>query len=246
MPLTLFSQPSTHGSPVDEVKEPTIVSVSTTFYPGANLYPGPPDLIFLSSDAVFFYTHSHRIVPATTNKFNNLLPDDLISSVTSSPPPSPIDKDSDDVGPVIPVSESSSVLNIALHAIYCMSSVLYHPSTSTLTAGVAALSKYGVPLSKYLSPSSLLYQHLLAQSPSSPVEVYACAAEHNLHDLAVQVSPHLLSFPLCNLSDDDATRMGPVYLKKMFFQHLGRVDALKRLLLPPPEGHPPTMECGYF
>ena len=38
----------------------TIVSVSTTFFPGANLGPLPPDLIFLSSDTVFFYVHGGR------------------------------------------------------------------------------------------------------------------------------------------------------------------------------------------
>ncbi|KAI0089153.1 hypothetical protein BDY19DRAFT_127055 [Irpex rosettiformis] len=237
---------SAHGSPIDETNEPTIVSVSTTFYPSANLFPGPPDLIFLSSDAVFFYTHAHRIVNATTNRFNSLLPDDLLSDTSGSNPPSPVDSDKDEVGPIIPVPESSHILNIVLHAIYCMSSVLYHPSLAVLTAGVAAMEKYGIPLQKYISPSTPLYQHLLAQSPSSPVEVYTCAARHGLQELAVQASPHLLTFPLCNISDEDALQMGPVYLKKMFFQHLGRVDALKRLLLPPPENHPPTTECGFF
>jgi hypothetical protein len=31
----------------------------------------------------------------------------------------------------------------------------------------------------------------------------------------------------------------------MFFLHVGRVDALKRILLPPPHQHPPTIDCGF-
>jgi hypothetical protein len=239
-------QSSTHGSPEDEVEEPAIVSVSTTFYPGANLLPSSPNLVFLSSDAVFFYTHASRIVGATSNEFNSLLPDDLVATAAMSNSNTSAEEDKDDIGPVIPVPEHSAVLNVVLHGIYCISCVLYNPSIPTLTAGVAAMHKYGVPLHKYIYPSAPLYQQLLSHSPSSPIEVYACAAEYGLHDLAVQVSPHLLTFPLCNLSDEDARRIGPVYLKKMFFQHLGRVDALKRLLLPPPEGHAPTSDCGFF
>ncbi|KAI0685020.1 hypothetical protein BC835DRAFT_1421675 [Cytidiella melzeri] len=246
----LLTPPSSvYGTPVDEREEQTVVSVSTTFYPGANIFPTPSDLIFLSSDAVFFYAHARRVVPASENKFDSLIPDDLVAAATRPGPDSTdgtsANADKDDIGPVIPVRESSEVLNVVLHAIYCMSCVLYNPSVSTLTEAVTAMAKYGVPMHKYLSLSSPLYQHLLSLSPASPMQVYACAAEHGLHELAVQVSSALLAFPLCNISDEDAARMGPVYLKKMFFQHLGRVDALKRLLLPPPEGHEPKPDCGF-
>lgn len=180
------------------------------------------------------------------NKFNSLLPDNLPSPTTSSSLSSSVDKGEDDVGTILPVPEPSHVFNIVLHAIYYMSCALYHPSLTVITTGIRAMAKYGIPLEKYLAPCTPLYQYLLSQSPTSPLEVYACAAEHSLHDLAVQVSPHLLAFPLHNVTDEDAQRMGPVYLKKMFFQQLGRVEALKRLLLPPPESHAPTMDCGFF
>ena len=39
--------------------------------------------------------------------------------------------------------------------------------------------------------------------------------------------------------------MGPVYLKRLFFLHFGRIDALKRVLLPPPHPHPPTQHCDF-
>ncbi|KAG9099124.1 hypothetical protein FS749_002084 [Ceratobasidium sp. UAMH 11750] len=43
---------------------------------------------------------------------------------------------------------------------------------------------------------------------------------------------------LFDVSDELAQQMGPVYLRRLFFLHLGRADALKRLLYPPPLPHP--------
>ena len=43
-----------------------------------------------------------------------------------------------------------------------------------------------------------------------------------------------------------AAKIGPIYLKKLFFLHLGRTDALKRLLLPPPHPHAPTPTCDFM
>jgi hypothetical protein len=63
--------------------------------------------------------------------------------------------------------------------------------------------------------------------------------------MAVAVSSHLLSFPLATITDDVAERIGPVYLKRLFFLHFGRVDALKRLLLSPPHPHAPTAWCDF-
>ena len=73
----------------------------------------------------------------------------------------------------------------------------------------------------------------------------ALAAAHDLYELAVPVSSHLLSFALHSLTDELALRIGPVYMKRLFFLHLGRLDALKRLLLPPPHPHPPTAGCDF-
>jgi hypothetical protein len=39
-------------------------------------------------------------------------------------------------------------------------------------------------------------------------------------------------------------QIGPVYLKRLFFLHLGRTEALKRLLLSPPEAHDPVPQCS--
>jgi len=86
---------------------------------------------------------------------------------------------------------------------------------------------------------------LLSQAPLYPLDVYTVAAKHDLHDLAVSTSPHLLSFQLYTLTDEMAEAMGPKYLRKMFFLHIGRSDALKRLLLQPPHPHAPTPWCDF-
>ncbi len=54
-----------------------------------------------------------------------------------------------------------------------------------------------------------------------------------------------LSYHLPGLTDELVDRIGPRYLKRLFFLHMGRADALKRILLPPPHPHPPTLWCDF-
>ncbi|KAI0353477.1 hypothetical protein OH77DRAFT_601272 [Trametes cingulata] len=220
--------------PQDHVPGNTVVSVSTTFHPGANLLPIPADLIFLSSDGVFFYVHTTQVLAMSTNRFNNLVP-----------PPPVKSKVRDDLGPVVPLPEGATVLNVILHAVYEISCAHYHPSIDTLVAAVDAMAAYGFPPKVHIAPSTPLYSLILSQAPMQPIVVYALAAAHDLYDLAVPVSSHLLSFALYTLTDELAIRIGPVYMKRLFFLHLGRLDALKRLLLPPPHPHPPTANCDF-
>lgn len=100
-------------------------------------------------------------------------------------------------------------------------------------------------ISTFLLPNSPLSDALLAHAPTQPLEVYAFAASYGLHDLAMSTSPHLLSFSLPSLTDEMTEKIGPIYPKKLFFLHLGRTDALKRLLLPPPHPHAPTPSCDF-
>ncbi|TFK55478.1 hypothetical protein OE88DRAFT_1651810 [Heliocybe sulcata] len=225
--------PASHNTtPADEnAPDATlIVSVSTTFFPGASVDPLPPDLILLSSDTVFFYVHTHRLLTASENGFNQLLP--------ATPR-----ADNTDVGPAVSVPEPSSVLNVVLHTIYQLSCVHYSPTFPLLEAAVTAMSVYGIPLKAHIAPALPLYQHLLLHAPLVPLGLYALAAQHDLYELAVAASAHLLSLSLSSLTDELAMRIGPIYLKRLFFLHLGRADALKRLLLPPPQPHGPTAWC---
>jgi len=85
---------------------------------------------------------------------------------------------------------------------------------------------------------------ILSRAPIAPMDMYVLAANHNMEELAVSISSHLLSFDLSGLTDNLAERMGAVYLRRLIFLHLGRADALKRLLLPLPDFHGPTPTCG--
>ena len=165
---------------------------------------------------------------ASENAFNNLLP-------TAS-------KHQDFI---LSVPEHSTVLNILLHTIYDISCTHYSPSLPTIITAVNCLPIYGVLPKTHIVPSTPLYTLLISQAPLDPLEVYALAASFDLYDLAVATSSHLLSFPLSTLSDEMAQRIGSVYLKRLFFLHFGRLDALKRVLLPPPHPHAPTAWCDF-
>lgn len=212
------------------------ISVSTTFYPGANIDSAPTDLIILSTDSVFFYVHSQRLLAASTNSFNSFLP--LSSSLAKK-------KESPDGDSIISLPETSMVLNILLHTIYGLSCTHYSPTLQDLQTAIVTMKVYGLPVQAYIGPSSPLSHTILAHAPTSPLDVYALAASLNNDALAVSASPHLLSFSLSSLTDEMAGKIGPVYLKRLFFLHLGRLDALKRLLLPPPHPHEAINDCDF-
>ena len=231
--LLTAPQQSLDGSPVVEEnpEENTLVSVSTTFYPGAEHTPFPADIVFLSSDGVFFYAHHQIVSNASDNAFQGLL-----STIT------PGTKEQETV---ITVPDNSTAFNVVLHTVYDISCAHYSPSFETLCEAVNRMAFYGISPKKYIVPSSPLYVLLLSHAPLYPLELYALAASHDIYDLAVSTSSHLLSFPLASLTDEMADRIGPVYLKRLFFLHFGRSDALKRVLLPPPHPHAPTPSCDF-
>ncbi|KAG8218712.1 hypothetical protein J3R82DRAFT_4380 [Butyriboletus roseoflavus] len=218
-------QESFTASPVDPAPdENALVSVSTTFFPGAQNHALPPDLVLLSADSVFFYVHIHVLLAASDNTFNSLLPPS--TKAKSSP-----------IG--------SHILNIVLHAVYDISCSHYSPSFESLAAALNAMTTYGISLRTHVAPTTCIHTLLLSLAPIYPLELYALAASYDLYDLAVPTSAYLLSFSLASLTDEMAERIGPKYLKRLFFLHFGRADALKRLLLPPPHPHPPTPPCDY-
>jgi len=237
-PLQLLTPPCSAVSPVSSPLTPTvtdgdtIVPVSTTFFPGADILTSPPDIVLLSPDSVFFYVHSSVLLGASYNAFKGLV----------SPSQN---RNCGPTEPVMPVTEHSSVLNIILHSIYDMSCSHYAPSFETLSYAVAAFPKYGLCAEKFVAQSTPLYNLLLSHAPLYPLEVYALAAKHDILDLAAPTSSHLLSFPLASISDEMAGKIGPRYLKRLFFLHLGRLDALRRLLVPPPHPHAQTETCSF-
>lgn len=222
---------SKEGSPADNPD--TVVSVSTVFYPGATHSQTPPDLILLSHDSVFFYAHSGRLLDDSINGFDSNLPVRHASG-----------RD-DGTHSIVVLAETSEVLNIILHAIYMLPCSHFSPSLDSIIHCVDSLRKYGIPPKTCINPNAPLYNLILSRAPLYPIELYAVASENDLLELAVAISPHLLSYNLSNLTDELAVTIGPIYLKRLFFLHLGRNDALKRLLLSPPLLHGPTSDCDF-
>jgi hypothetical protein len=215
---------------MDDSDGDVLVSVSTTFYPGANADRPLADLVLRSSDSVLFYVHLSVLMDASENGFKSLL----------NPSP-PIDERMS--AAVLDVPEQSVVFNILLHTIYDMTCAHYSPSFEALVVAVHAMKSYGICLKSRIVPSSPLFTLLVSHVHSQPLELYMLASSYDLYDLAVLSSSYLLSFPLSSLSDSAAERIGPVYLKRLFFLHFGRSDALKRILLPPPYPHAPNAWC---
>jgi len=175
--------------------------------------------------------HASALLGSSGNRFNGLLPSN------------PGSCESQDA--VLSIPEHSTVLNVLLHIIYDMSCIHYSPPFPTLVAAVNCLSTYGISPKLVIVPSTPTYTLLLSYAPLFPLELYALAASFDLYDLAVTTSSHLLSFPLATITDEMAECIGPVYLKRLFFLHFGRSDALKRVLLPPPHPHAPTPWCDF-
>jgi len=209
-----------------------VVSVSTAFYPGA--WDERSDVIFRSSDSVWFYANSSELLRESDNNFHSLLPPAVQPGARDNDPP-----------PVIDVQEDSAAFNIVLHVLYRLSCDKYSPPIEAIEAAVTALQKYGVSVRKHTTPSSPLFSLLVFFNDTAPTELYTFAAKHDLYDLAALTSSYLHSIDLSTLTDDMAERMGPLYLKRLFFLHYGRADALKRILLSPPHPHAPTPDCDF-
>jgi hypothetical protein len=143
------------------------------------------------------------------------------------------------------VPDSSAVFNVVLHTLYGTSSAHNSPSFDTLTTAVDRMPFYDIDPKDYITRQTPLYQLLLSHAPLYPLQLYSLAGRHELEDLAVASSSHLLSFPISSLRDEMAMQMGATYLKRLFCLHFNRVNALKQILLAPPHPHPPTNECDF-
>ncbi|KAH7928217.1 hypothetical protein BV22DRAFT_216388 [Leucogyrophana mollusca] len=216
-------------SPPQPVQSPSFL-ISTAFPPGTPDSFHPSDLILLSSDSVSFHVHRSVLQAASIRAFRISFP--------SLPPSS-----SGIVEPVISIPESSTILNIILHSIYGQSIARYAPSFEALSTAVAALPPNELSISKFVTLSSPLGALILAHAPHRPIETYALAAQHDLHELAVATSSHLLSFNLSSITDKLAEQIGSRYLKRLFLLHSERIEALKGLLMPPPSPHSATPTC---
>lgn len=186
----------------------------------------------VTSDYVCFHLHSDTLLAATDNHFDHIL-------VNFTPG----DGGELEGSLMFTVCETSTVFTVVVCAIYDLPFTDYGPSFETLDGGIDALHTYGIIVRDIVTPNTPLFEILLTHAGDHAIELYTLAAHYDMHDLAVAASSHLLAFTLSSLTDDAATRIGGVYLKRLFFMHLGRAEALRRLLLPPPYPHEPTAKC---
>ncbi|PIL33909.1 hypothetical protein GSI_03615 [Ganoderma sinense ZZ0214-1] len=222
--------PNTGGNtPVLDYKDPIDFSgyaaqTTTVFKPG-NIFDGMfSDMAIKSPDQTEFYVHRRHLSRVSTNGFAGLLTHRGFS---------------------ISVPEPTVVLNIVVHTVYGMSSTHYNPSLDTIEAAIDALVKYGVAPRVYASSSSKpLHRLLLSHAPYRPIDAYALAGKYGFEDAAIAISAHLLAYDLSQISDALSIKMGPVYLRRLVMLHTGREDALKNIVLAPPETHPPTLMCA--
>ncbi|KAL1942504.1 hypothetical protein VTO73DRAFT_6106 [Trametes versicolor] len=207
-------------------------TISSVFQPSLRIDNLLPDVILVSSNNVYFYAHRHRIINASFNLFCGLF---LFDSASFS----------HGFLPTLHLTESGDVINVVLHTMYGLSCTHFHPALDTVEAALEAMIKYGLSMEIHAAPRYRpLHQLLLSRAPYHPIETYALAGKYELEELAVTVSGHLLSYDLSRVTDALATKMGPVYLKRLFLLHQTRMHALKQILLTPPAAHPTTPSCS--
>ncbi|KAH6907716.1 hypothetical protein BKA70DRAFT_361751 [Coprinopsis sp. MPI-PUGE-AT-0042] len=91
------------------------------------------------------------------------------------------------------------------------------------------MSAYGLTPLGLVYSDTLLYTYPMAQyAPAHPL---ALALQHRLEALVVHVSSRLLGLHLSEVQDDLEKAMGSFHLKRLFFQHKGRMERLKVPLL---------------
>ncbi|KAF6755974.1 hypothetical protein DFP72DRAFT_306240 [Ephemerocybe angulata] len=205
------------------------IEYSTSFYPGSHPHEADADLIISSSDNVHFFAHAHTIHHTSPQMLQRI----LSFSPTGT-------KDA-----VVCFPLDSEILDILLHTAYGTSCAEHCiPSIDICVDAIDQMKRYGLDPHAFIRPGQPLFDLLLKHAPHHPLEIYILAGHHGLPDLAERASSHLLAFQLAKIDNEQATRMGHRYLRRLFQLHAGRVVVLKQLLLRAPEGHPVALACG--
>jgi hypothetical protein len=198
------------------------LSISTIFFAGSDLDPNPSDIVFFTTDYVYYWVHSSKFFKHSKHSCCGMLTD-LSTS--------------------LPLPETSEIANLAFHMLYHFNFPFYSPTLSLVVRALSLLALYGIDISSVLVPSNPLYNTVLYIGVRYPLETYTVAAGFNLETLAIEISKHLLTTPLCAITDEMARVMGPHYLRRLVFLHMGRTERLKELIMQPPPPHDVTKDC---
>jgi len=200
----------------------TIVSMSTTFCLGAMDDPCPPDVLLVSSDNVFFCVHSMTLLLHSLNKFGDYL--------------------KDMVQPIL-LSAHSAVVNLALYALYALNPSPFNPTTGLMTQALNFLIDHGILPKDCIISTNPFCESIHKLGVQCPLETFMMVAYFDLEHLAIDVSRNLLNLQLQAITEEVALTIGPSYLRRLFFLHLGRVDRLKQLMFQVPEAHGQNKDC---
>ncbi|PPR00013.1 hypothetical protein CVT24_009020 [Panaeolus cyanescens] len=226
MALTPVSESVERGIKEEEI---TTISVSTAFNPSS--HPQPPDTIFRTSDGVWFYGHLKYLIAKSPRAFQTVLGAPLSTSRFRDGP--------------IPIDIPSAEFNIIMHMLYGSSPAAHSPSFETMVQAVDRLPLLDIEPKLYILPNTPLYSQFLSYTPLRPLDIYSMAGHHDLYDLAARCSSQLLSLSLSSITDEQAERMGAIYLKRLLVLHINRIQELRTILMKVPEFHPAVKGCSF-
>lgn len=226
------------GSSSAGVDTPIVMPMSTAFYPRAE---HPSDFVVVSADGVLFSLHKSVILARSSNRFGSYLAD-LDTQAASGTQILLLTFDI--ISHAFSVEEPSDILNIVFHCFYEWDPTDYLPTLDQFSGAMTSLSKYGLAPQLVFLKGSIIYNLVLEIGFEQPLETYAVVCHHNIEVLAVDISRSLIGVHLSNLNDELCIKMGPVYLRRLVFLHLGRTERLKILLSELPVNHPPLDHCN--
>jgi hypothetical protein len=117
-------------------------------------------------------------------------------------------------------------------------------SDEEITQTIRALVKYGYSLQNFAGIGMPLYNMILGRSHTSPLDMYAICANYQLNDLFAPIAPHVLSYDLLAMTEEQAERIGPINLRKLISLYIERMNELKALLSSPILlNHDPSSDC---
>jgi hypothetical protein len=109
---------------------------------------------------------------------------------------------------------------------------------------LSALHKYGLVLEASITSNSPIYEFIIKLANDAPLDTFALVCHYNLEELAVKISPLLLSVSLLDLTEEQSIKMGSSYLRRFVSLYISRRERLKAVLQPSPARHQSTTHCG--
>lgn len=208
------------------------LAVAESFKPAL----GFPDLILVSRDNVPFCVDSAILLCASRNCFD-ALPGRLVVADDPHASFSPF--------AAVRVPEDEGVLSLVLHAMYGLHAAEECPRDLAYleAAAYSLLVRYAAHPGLVASPGCVLYDAIVGLAHHRPLDAYALAARFGVEPLAVALSARMLSYPLCDVTDQHARRIGPLYLCRLFNLQIARLAALRDILMPLPRKLVACSEC---